>query len=359
MNVAKLLEKRRNDWAELERICAAMELRGKTDKVSGKHRGAAGISRFAALYRAACADLALADAYHLPPNTVTYLHRLVARAHNQLYRTRVGSPQRLFRLVFEDAPQQIFHDGCVRVAAIVFFGLFTLAMIIGASEEQFPGFAESVCGTKMLDMTTESFKEPLAVNPDEYSKRAAFYIKHNTGIGLQCFGWGILIVPCLYTLAHNALVLGATFGYMSRDGIQGADHFFEFVTAHGPFELTAIALAAGAGLRIGMGWVFTGGLDRIHSLRESGRRALPIMVASAMLFFLAACTEGMLSPSGAPYLIKAAWAIISSAMISFYFVILGFPRPDAAETSLLRTVRYSDLHDPPNETSTSGAADAT
>ena len=62
MNVAKLLEERRVDWTELERLCEAMELRGRTDSVSAKHRGAAGVARFSTLYRAACADLALADA---------------------------------------------------------------------------------------------------------------------------------------------------------------------------------------------------------------------------------------------------------------------------------------------------------
>ena len=41
-----------------------------------------------------------------------------------------------------------------------------------------------------------------------------------------------LLIPCLFTLAYNAIVLGATFGYMSRDGIEGSDHFFEFVSAH-------------------------------------------------------------------------------------------------------------------------------
>lgn len=345
MNVAKLLEKRRVDWTELERLCEAMELRGRTDAVSTKHRGAAGVARFSTLYRAACADLALADAYQLPPGTVTYLHRLVARAHNQLYRTHSPSPGGWVRILFEEAPQRIFADGCVRVATIVFFGLFALAMVMGAAEQQFPEFAERVCGTKMLEATADSFKQPLAADPDSYSARAAGYISHNTGIGLQCFAYGILLIPCLFTLAYNAIVLGATFGYMSREGTEGSEHFFEFVTAHGPLELTAIALSAGAGLRIGMGLFYTRGLSRVESVRRSGREAVPVMAASAVMFILAAFTEGFLSPSAAPYLIKVSWSIISSALISFYFVILGFPRRQGDGGSLVRTARYADLLD--------------
>jgi len=327
MNVAKLLEKRRGQWTELEQLCAAMEARGRTDGTKvPHHRGAAGVARFATLYRAACADLALADAYQLPPGTVAYLHRLVARAHNQLYRADRFDPTRWGEVIFRDAPQQIFADPCVRVATIVFFGLFALSMFMGANETLFPGFAERMVGTTQLEQMEEMYEQPLQGSLDHYVTMAGFYIQHNTGIGLKCFAYGILIIPCLFTLAFNAITLGTVFGYMSREEVSGSDHFFEFVTAHGPFELTAIALAAAGGLRLGVGLFSTHGLTRIDSLRQSALRAVPVMAASAMLFVLAALTEGFLSPSPLPYLIKAGWAIMSAGLISWYFVVLGFPR---------------------------------
>ena len=48
----------------------------------------------------------------------------------------------------------------------------------------------------------------------------------------------------------NAASLGAAFGYMARADVAAGETFFEFVRAHGPFELTAIVLSAGAGLRL-------------------------------------------------------------------------------------------------------------
>ena len=326
MNVAALLQRRRGQWTELEKLCDAMEMSGRTDKAGeAHHRGAVGVARFSTLYRAACADLALADAYQLPPATVTYLHRLVARAHNQLYRANRFEPTTWFDAVFRDAPKQIFADPCVRVATLVFFGLFALSMYMAANENLFPGFARSVVGDTQLEMMEEMYDQPISASLDHYVQMSGFYIMHNTGIGLRCFAFGILIVPCLFSLAYNAVALGTIFGYMARDDVAGSDNFFQFVTAHGPFELTAIALAAAAGLRIGVGLFATRGLTRVDSLRLSGMRAVPIMAASAVLFVLAAMTEGFLSPSPAPYLVKAAWAIFSSALISFYFVVLGFP----------------------------------
>ncbi len=326
MNVAKILEKRQQQWAELEQFCDLLE-------VSGKHRqgGAAGISRFATLYRAACADLALADAYQLPPATVTYLHRLVARAHNRLYRASRIDPTTWADTLLRVAPQQIFSDPCVRVASLLFFGLFTLGAILGANELWFPDFVQQLVGQEQIKAMEMMYEKPVSGSLDHYISMAGFYIMHNTGIGLQCFAFGILIIPCLFSIAYNAVTLGAIFGYMAREDSVGGDNFLHFVTAHGPFELTAIALAGGAGLRLGIGLFFTQGLTRVQSLRNAATRAVPIMAASAMLFFLAAFTEGFISPSPLPYLFKAFWAIFSAGLISFYFVVLGFPRDQGAK----------------------------
>jgi len=321
MIIAAVLEKRRHQWTELERFCDDWEVRGR-----GKKGDARSVARFASLYRSACADLALADSYQLPPATVTYLHRLVARAHNNLYRADALDPASWVVTIFETAPRQIFLDPCVRVAALLFFGLFTLSMAIAYQESAFPRFAQAVIGESQLEQLEEMYNRPIEGSLDHYVLMAGFYIKHNTGIGLQCFAFGILIIPCLFNLAFNAVALGTAFGYMARPDSAGGDHFLHFVTAHGPFELTAIALAGGAGLRIGVGLFSTGGLSRVDSLFRGARQAVPIMVASAMLFFLAALTEGFLSPSPLPYLVKASWAILSSGLISFYFVVLGFPR---------------------------------
>jgi len=45
-----------------------------------------------------------------------------------------------------------------------------------------------------------------------------------------------------------------------------------------------------------------------------------------VMFFMAALIEGFLSPSAAPYWLKVFVAIVSSSLLAFYFVVLGFPR---------------------------------
>lgn len=318
MKVSDLLESRRENWRELESLLAKMEvwLMPRLE--------AAAVARFSALYRAACADLALADAYQLPPETVQYLHRLVGRAHNQLYRSRTFNLAAWSRQLLVDVPQRLFADNALRLAFCVFWGLFLLSMMLARS---LPGYAQQIAGEESLDHVVEMYSRPIGQYGGGDGLMAGFYIFLNIGIGLKCFAFGLLFgVGGLFVTMYNATLLGAIFGYMST--VPQRDNFYEFVTAHGPFELTAIVLSAAAGMRLGFALVDTHGLTRMDSLRRSATEAMPIMGAAMVMFALAAMIEGFLSPSPLPYWLKASTAVASTAMLLFYFVALGYPRGD-------------------------------
>ncbi len=319
MKVAQLLETRRKNWQELESLCLRMEERRKLPAPS--------VTRFAALYRAACADLALADAYELPPGTVRYLHRLVGRAHNQLYRSRVFDFRQWGHVLLVDIPSRIFGDRCVQLAFYLFWCFFIVSAVLAASPRLWPQYAEQLLTAEGIEQLETMFQDPVRGRDASLSPAmASFYIRNNTGIGLQCFAGGLLVVPGLAITIFNAMYLGAAFGYMARPDVPQSTNFFGFVMAHGPFELTAIVLSAGAGLRLGISWVRTNGLTRAASLYRTAWEAMPLMGAAMILFFLAALIEGFLSPSGAPEWVKAAVAILSSGLLMAYFVLLGYPR---------------------------------
>ena len=330
--LADTLQKRRAEWYRLEKL---------TDQLgTGSLKGVAGtqITELSELYRSACADLAMEEQYRLSPEISIYLHGLVAKAHNTLYRSRKFQYSEWFDIVFRLAPQQIFRDRCVHVCAVLFFGLFSLSAFLAYNEASFPGFAEKLVGDEAIDQM-ETMYSSIELDDPSTSRSletnmtmVSFYIMHNTGIGLKCFALVPLIIPGLVTTAFNAAYLGAVFGYMARPGVDGGDNFLNFVTAHGAFELTAIALAAAAGLRIGSGWLFTGGLTRIASMQLRGKESVPVMAVSAVLFLLAALTEGLISPTNLPYLFKACWAMFSSVLLMFYFVVLGYPTEQAGAT---------------------------
>lgn len=321
MKASELLEQRRKNWTELEQLCEQAQNKRL------KKLPPATVLRLGTLYRAACADLALADAYQLPPNTVGYLHRLVGRAHNQIYRSRWFDVSSWVHQLLHVAPQRIFNDRCVQVAFCAFWGVFILSAVLAFSKSLWAGYAEQIMGESMVEQLQSNFKDPIkGRDPRANYLMAGFYIHHNTGIGLKCFALGLAVIPGIFICVYNAAVLGASFGYMARPDVPEGVNFFHFVTAHGPYELTAIVLAAGAGLRLGWSWIFTNGYSRSASLRQTGEYCMPIIGAMMVLFFLAALIEGFLSPSSAPYWVKAAVAVLSSGSLMFYFVVLGFPR---------------------------------
>jgi len=322
MKASELLEARRAYWRDLERLCFWMEGRWRIALPADT------ITRFSTLYRAACADLALADAYQLPPATIDYLHRLVGRAHNQLYRAGTFKTSTWFRQLFVEVPQRLFADNCLRLAMVIFWGVFLLSAYMAANTE---GYAEQVIRRPLMDKLEEDFSRSAADRGPEVvgpgSGMAGFYIFNNAGIGLKCFAFGLLLgVGGLPILLFNAALLGACFGHMYTT--PQWTNFYQFVTAHGPFELTAIVLSAAAGMRLGFSLVDTGGYTRLASLRRAAKVAMPTISAAVVMFLMAALIEGFLSPSGAPYQVKVAVAVLSAAMLLFYIVVLGYPRGD-------------------------------
>ena len=327
MKVADLIAARQPNWLELERLCTAM---GKSAMPPEQ------VHRFSTLYRAACADLALAEAYQLPPNTVVYLHRLVARAHNQLYRSHSYRWQHWVDVIFIQTPRRIFHDPCVHIATIIFWGLLGLSAYLAYNDTLWPGFCESVLGEDAMEAMkinhsgSQNGYGSVVANSDAFGG----YVLHNANIGLSCFVSMLAVLPGLVTLAYNATFLGTAFGYMFRPEVgESSVNFQRFVTAHGPFELTAIVLSAGAGLRIGIGWIRTNGLTRLDSLLKNAREALPIAMTAMILFCLAAVIEGFISPEPAvPWALKGLISLGTSFALLVYLVVLGFQKPETAES---------------------------
>jgi len=102
-------------------------------------------------------DLALAESNRLPPATVEYLHQLVAQAHNQLYRSERYQFRKWHGVLFRDTPRRIFHDPCVHIAAVLFWGLFLISAYLAYDNSVWPGFAQDVVGQETLDQSADMF----------------------------------------------------------------------------------------------------------------------------------------------------------------------------------------------------------
>lgn len=331
MRVADRLAQRESSWHELDQLLARL------DAQPMKRAGVADVLRLGELYRAACTDLMLAESHDLPRDTVAYLHGLVGRAHNAVYRGKGFRFADWGATLFGEVPRRLRGDPALRLAALVFWAGFLLCGLLAAGR---PGFAEKVVGEAFVEQMDQMYSQPLdETRKDGLSRNdtmmAGFYIQHNTSIGLQCFAWGLLFgLGSLYELASNGMILGTVFGHMAAS--PGAGNFFVFVTAHGPFELTAIVFSGAAGLRLGWGLIDTQGQTRLGSLKREASRALPTVGAASVLFILAAFLEGFVSASRLPYPAKASIAVASAVLLAVYIGLGGRSRgAEPSETAVV------------------------
>ncbi len=321
MRVADRLAQRESTWRELDNLLA------KLDSEPLRRANASEVLRLGELYRSACTDLMLAEAHDMPRDTVDYLHGLVGRAHNAVYRGTGFRFSDWGAVLFGEVPRRLRSDPALRLAALVFWGGFLLCGLLAAGR---PGFTEKIIGEAFVSQMDEMYARPLDAERKEGVSRndtamAGFYIQHNTTIGLQCFAWGLFFgLGSLYELISNGIILGTVFGHMAAG--PNARNFYVFVTAHGPFELTAIVFSGAAGLRLGWGLIDTQGQSRIDSLRREAVRSLPIVGAAVLLFILAAFLEGFVSASSIPYPYKAGIAVASASLLILYMALGGRTR---------------------------------
>jgi uncharacterized membrane protein SpoIIM required for sporulation/uncharacterized RDD family membrane protein YckC len=305
------LAKRRPAWQSLEKWLVSTDAQPKADKPTD----------LSALYRAACADLALSNAYHLPSAVQGYLHHLVARAHARFYR---AEPIRLSRWrdrVLVEVPGRLYGDMSLRVALLAFYGTFALCFALSAWQ---PDLAVKAIGQDGIDSLREMYAHTGDRQMDEGVLMGGFYINHNVGIALSCFASGMFAgVGSLVWLTFNGIALGCSFGAMTHADSATRQHFFTFVLAHGPFELTGITLAGAAGLRLGLGLVQTRGLVWRDSLRRAASEAVPILGVAATLVACAAPIEAFVSPSTLPAWSKAGIALACVLLLVLWLGVLG------------------------------------
>jgi uncharacterized membrane protein SpoIIM required for sporulation/uncharacterized RDD family membrane protein YckC len=278
------------------------------------------ISRAATLYRSLCADLMHARLTACPADVIGFLDALTARAHSALYSSRSRAFATVRELLFVSFPRAFRRQGWFMAASAALF----LVPLVGGfwAAAASPHFAQRVLPVHQLETLARAYSEGFGGGRAEHIDAAmtGFYIENNVGIAFRCFATGIFLgLGSGFFLLYNGLVIGTTFGYVANAGA-GAN-ILAFACGHAPFELTAIVIAGGAGLRLGFALVDTGGRSRVGSLRNHARDLVALVTGVAVMLTIAALIEGFWSPSSLPVSTKY---MLSAAGMALMFAFLGF-----------------------------------
>ena len=306
-----------------------------------KSLGEDGVRDFVAEYRDLAADLARLQtaARGREREEVFYLSRLMAGAHNLLYRGRSLTFKDVWRTFAVDAPREVRRSlGPIALAAVLLFGPAIIAYTAVVRE---PAVARVFIPAGMLDRAEDGVRRAKTgrgyiSDPELFRPvMATSIIANNVQVTFAAFAMGIAFgIGTVIVLVTNGVSLGGVFGLYASKGI--ASLLVKFVAPHGVLELTAICIAGGAGLLLAAALLIPGNRPRSEALRENGRRAIRLIAASTVLLLIAGTLEGFVSPIETWPL---SWKLaVSAATAVFLAVYLSGGRarqatPPAAATS--------------------------
>lgn len=263
--------------------------------------GEDGVREFVAEYRALAADLArlrTAAGGHAV-DELFHLGRLVAGAHNLLYRDR-GMPLRTtIRFLCADVPREIRRSAApIALAAALLFGP---ALVAAVAVARTPGLAAEMLPAGMLRRAEDGVRraregEGYIDDPQLFRPvMASGIVANNVQVSFAAFAGGVTggVLSALL-LVTNGISLGSVVGLYVGKGIGLL--LLAFVAPHGVLELSAICIAGGAGFLLAAALVVPGARTRRRALRDNGRRAVRLVGASTLLLVVAGAIEGLISP---------------------------------------------------------------
>jgi uncharacterized membrane protein SpoIIM required for sporulation len=153
---------------------------------------------------------------------------------------------------------------------------------------------------------------------------------NNAWIAAQCVAFGILGVYVPYIVLQNAQNLGVTAAIMFA--YDEADTFFFYIAPHGLLELTAIFVAAAAGLRIFWSWIAPGARTRGQALAADARALFNVATGLVFVLLISGVIEGYVTPAPWPWPVKIG--IGAAALLAFlaYMLVLGGRAARAGES---------------------------
>ncbi|MGB3380313.1 MAG: stage II sporulation protein M, partial [Rhodanobacter sp.] len=207
---------------------------------------------FPAEYRRICHHLALARGRGYSHEVTDRLQQLVQHGHRVLYRPPPPRWHRVAMFLLAGFPRLVRAQWrCMALAAVLFY---VPALCLLVLLQLRPELAHTLFSSAQLAQF-EKMYDPANPHIGRSSgtdlQMFGFYVMNNVGIAFRTFASGLVFgVGAVYVLGANGVLIGGIAGHLTAIGYGGP--FWRFVAGHSPFELTALVIAGGAGLHLGL-----------------------------------------------------------------------------------------------------------
>lgn len=316
MRQERFVERHEAEWLALEQW---LDTRGDARRARRERSNASGMPdhEMPARYRRLCQQLALARRRGYSPVLAARLQRIMQRGHGVLYRTPPPRWQVAAEFLLAGFPRLVRAErGCMAAAAV----LFALPLLVAYVAIQFRPELSSALFEPAQLADFESMYDPadttgrLGRDSGTDLMMFGYYVWNNVSIGFRTFASGLLAgIGTILVLLFNGVTIGGVAGHLQAVG--HGDPFWRFVAGHSAPELSAIVIAGGAGLRLGLNLVAPGRRRRIDALVDGGQRGARLCLGVLAMLVFAAFVEAFWSSIGwIPAWIKysvggALWAL--------------------------------------------------
>jgi uncharacterized membrane protein SpoIIM required for sporulation len=236
----------------------------------------------------------------------------------------VGSQDHLpgLRTFLEKTFPRSFRDHAPYLAAAA--ALFAVAFVFGWSLAIVePGTGTALLGPGAVsEMRRGHLWTEALVTTIPPSVSSSGIATNNMTVAITGWAGGALLgLGALYVILFNGFLLGALLATTLHYGLFGA--LMEFVSAHGPLEITLILVTAAGGLSMGHALVAADDRPRSEVLRLAGRQAIVLLLGCLPWFVLLGVVEGFLSPS--PLIPAGFKAALGLALLSVFLFVAWNP----------------------------------
>lgn len=308
--------------AEWERLAALLRRRRR---LSG-----AEVDELVILYQRTATHLSQLQSSAPDPALINRLTTLVARARSAVVGARRASWRDALYFFTRAFPAACYRSRHWWVTTAVLFTLLVAGMgwWIAATPE--------VQSTIAAPSAIREMTRPGGAYESYYSSSpaAAFSAQvwtNNAQVAAMSLTFGALLgLPVLWVLYQNAANLAAGVGLMAE--ADRLDVFLGLILPHGLLELTAVFVAAGAGLRLGWTVIDPGRRPRTVALAQEGRAAIGMAIGLAAVLLVSGVIEGFVTPSGLPTWARIAIGVLAELAFLAYVFILGRRAAQGGET---------------------------
>lgn len=314
------------EWARLEALLRRRRLSGPE------------ADELVALYQRTATHLSVVRSSAPDPALVGRLSSLVARARSAVTGAHEPAWRDVARFFVVAFPAAVYRSRWLSIGSAVAFcavAVLTGAWIGGSAEVQ-AAVASPAEIRQLVENDVEGYYSEFAA-----TSFAAQVFTNNAWVAAQMVAFGVTGVFVPYALLQNALNVGLIGGLMVAYD-RGA-LFFGLILPHGLLELTAVFVAAGAGLRVFWAWVDPGPRPRSQALAEEGRAMVSVALGLVVVLAVSGVIEAFVTPSGLPTAARIAIGVLALGLFLAYAGVLGKRAVQAGETGDVRAEHAGDV----------------